>query len=414
TSSLEVRQEPIAVYSKQTGQYHVQLTCTSHHGTTASVIWTNPLGQKLNSSSSDGGEFRLLLPNPVTSGLYDCCALAPNAKTTCPESSSASVLVDNVDARFMVMDAEHLHKLREMDITHLAALKRMEASSKTKETELSEKQKKMEASSKTKETELLEKLKDMEVNFKKMETELSTIRREKNNMKQKLLNFTSVYKCETTGESSDLKQQMEKLQSKCIQINSIRDFNKLNAPKHSKLNDHDYTRRGQVNHDPRSPEYTRRGQVNHDPRSPEYTRRGQVNHDPRSPEYTRPRQVNHDPRSPEYTRPGQVNHDPRSPEYTRPGQVNHDLRSPEYTRPGQDNHDPRSPVYTRPGQVNHDPRSPVYTRPGQVNHDPRSPLYATPGQVYHEYTRSGQESHDPHNPDYTTPRQTMTTPDLDK
>ncbi|KAK7487629.1 hypothetical protein BaRGS_00021179, partial [Batillaria attramentaria] len=84
-STLKIRQEPRAVYNNQTGQFHVQLTCISHHGTTRAVIWTNPLGHELNSSSSDGDEFRLLLPNPVTSGLYDCCALAPNAKTTCLE-----------------------------------------------------------------------------------------------------------------------------------------------------------------------------------------------------------------------------------------------------------------------------------------------------------------------------------------
>ncbi|KAK7507287.1 hypothetical protein BaRGS_00001222 [Batillaria attramentaria] len=113
TSTLEIRQEPRAVYNKQTGQFHVQLTCISHHGTTRAVIWTNPLGHQLNSSSSDGDEFRLLLPNPVTSGLYDCCALAPNK--TCLESSSASVLVDNVDASFMVMEAEHSDRLKRMD-----------------------------------------------------------------------------------------------------------------------------------------------------------------------------------------------------------------------------------------------------------------------------------------------------------
>ncbi|KAK7474485.1 hypothetical protein BaRGS_00034239, partial [Batillaria attramentaria] len=115
TYTLTIRQEPRAVYNKQTGQFHVQLTCISHHGTTRSIIWTNPLGHELNSSSSDGGEFRLLLPNPVTTGLYDCCALAPNAKTACPESSSASVFVDNVDARFMVMKAEYSDRLKRME-----------------------------------------------------------------------------------------------------------------------------------------------------------------------------------------------------------------------------------------------------------------------------------------------------------
>ncbi|KAK7467947.1 hypothetical protein BaRGS_00036833, partial [Batillaria attramentaria] len=109
TSTLTIRQEPRAVYNNQTGQFHVQLTCISHHGAPR-VIWTNPRGQRLNTSSSDGGEFRLLLPNPVTSGLYDCCAFAPNTKPRC-----ASVSVNNVDARFMLMEAEHSDRMNRMD-----------------------------------------------------------------------------------------------------------------------------------------------------------------------------------------------------------------------------------------------------------------------------------------------------------
>nr|KAG5703584.1 hypothetical protein BaRGS_000969 [Batillaria attramentaria] len=110
-ATLDAAQQPGAVYDSQTGQSHVQLTCSSRRQPPASVQWISPLGTKLSSTSSSGGVFSLLLPNPVTGGSYTC-RLPPNAAAVAclppnsPALAGATVLVDETEARLAVLEGQ--------------------------------------------------------------------------------------------------------------------------------------------------------------------------------------------------------------------------------------------------------------------------------------------------------------------
>ncbi|XP_076442678.1 uncharacterized protein LOC143281361 [Babylonia areolata] len=110
TSSLEVWMEEGASLSPNTSQWSLHLTCGRFmYGVAApfDVIWTDPTGLQLPSSSYSNGSFHLLLPPPVTLGNYTCSV--PRYVSTCshsvaPPELQGSVEVGGVAARLALLE----------------------------------------------------------------------------------------------------------------------------------------------------------------------------------------------------------------------------------------------------------------------------------------------------------------------
>lgn len=119
-ATMKGRQAARVVFDSRTGQHHVLITCKSQGRQPSAVIWTTPSQEVVNSSQTDDGDFRLLLPNPVSGGNYTCRLPADSPAARClprddPALSGGTVFVDAMDARLQLLEAGQAALRREND-----------------------------------------------------------------------------------------------------------------------------------------------------------------------------------------------------------------------------------------------------------------------------------------------------------
>jgi hypothetical protein len=105
---LYVTQDTTAAYSNQTGQFHVVLRCGVFTYPTRPAFdsqWLTPSGHLLVSSGYHDNQFFLLVPNPVEGGAYSCNIPAAQACVNGNGSAQASLTLDKLEARLVVMEA---------------------------------------------------------------------------------------------------------------------------------------------------------------------------------------------------------------------------------------------------------------------------------------------------------------------
>jgi hypothetical protein len=120
---LYVTQDTAAAYSSQTGQFHVMLRCGVFTYPTRPVFdahWQTPSGHSLASSGYHDNQFFLLVPNPVEGGAYSCNIQAVQACIHSNHSAVASLTLDKLEARLVVLEATMEAKVAQLQTENTA------------------------------------------------------------------------------------------------------------------------------------------------------------------------------------------------------------------------------------------------------------------------------------------------------